>query len=122
MIGENAMRYSEQLCIRFQQAMEILGKRWTGLIIKLLLERPLRFHELAEQLEVIGDRMLSQRLKELEHEGVLERRIFAEVPTRVEYSLTDKGRALAPVVASIEAWSDRWIEHQPVALQNGERS
>jgi DNA-binding HxlR family transcriptional regulator len=113
-MGETVMRYSEQLCIRFQQAMEILGKRWTALIIKLLLERPLRFHELAEQLEVIGDRMLSQRLKELEREGVIERRIFAEVPTRVEYSLTDKGRALAPVVASIEAWSDRWIEHEPV--------
>ena len=108
------MRYSEQLCIRFQQAMELLGKRWTGLIIKLLMERPLRFNELAERLEVVGDRILSERLKELEHEGVIERRVFAEVPVRVEYSLTKKGRALAPVIESIEAWSDRWIAPQPV--------
>ncbi len=108
------MRYSEQLCIRFQQAMELLGKRWTGLIIKLLMERPLRFNELAERLEVVGDRMLSERLKELEHEGVIERRVFAEVPVRVEYSLTKKGRALAPVIESIEAWSDRWIAPQLV--------
>lgn len=107
------MRYSEQLCIRFQQAMELLGKRWTGLIIKLLLERPLRFGELADQLEVIGDRMLSERLKELERAGVIERRVFAEVPVRVEYSLTEKGRALAPVIASIEAWSDCWAEPVP---------
>jgi DNA-binding HxlR family transcriptional regulator len=108
------MRYSEQLCIKFQQAMELLGKRWTGLIIKLLMERPLRFSELAERLEVVGDRMLSERLKELEHQGVIERRIFAEVPVRVEYSLTEKGRALAPVIESIEAWSDRWVEREVV--------
>ena len=103
------MRYSEQLCIRFQQAMELLGKRWTGLIIKLLMERPLRFNELAERLEVVSDRMLSERLKELESEGVIERRVFAETPVRVAYSLTEKGRAVAPVIESVEAWSSRWI-------------
>jgi DNA-binding HxlR family transcriptional regulator len=108
------MRYSEQLCIKFQQAMELLGKRWTGLIVKLLMERPLRFSELAERLEVVGDRMLSERLKELEHQGVIERRIFAEVPVRVEYSLTEKGRALAPVIESVEAWGDRWVEREAV--------
>jgi DNA-binding HxlR family transcriptional regulator len=108
------MRYSEQLCIKFQQAMELLGKRWTGLIVKLLMERPLRFSELAERLEVVGDRMLSERLKELEHQGVIERRIFAEVPVRVEYSLTEKGRALAPVIESVEAWGDRWVEREVV--------
>jgi DNA-binding HxlR family transcriptional regulator len=115
-VGETTMRYSEQLCIRFQQAMEVLGKRWTGLIIKLLMERPLRFHELAERLEVVSDRMLSERLKELEYQGVIERRVFAEVPVRVEYSLTKKGRALAPVIETIEAWSSRWIDQEPVEL------
>ena len=110
------MRYSEQLCIRFQHAMELLGKRWTGLIIKLLMEGPLRFNELAERLEVVSDRMLAERLKELEHAGVVERRVFAEVPVRVEYSLTEKGRALAPVIESIEAWSDRWVGREPVEL------
>jgi DNA-binding HxlR family transcriptional regulator len=104
------MRYSEQLCPRFQLAMELLGKRWTGLIIKLLLERPLRFSELADRLEVVGDRMLAERLKELERQQVIVRRVFAEVPVRVEYSLTEKGRALAPVLDSIEVWGNHWIE------------
>ena len=108
------MRYSEQLCIRFQHAMELLGKRWTGLIIKLLMEGPLRFNELAERLEVVSDRMLAERLKELEHAGVVERRVFAEVPVRVEYSLTEKGHALAPVIESIEAWSEQWVAREPV--------
>lgn len=110
------MRYSEQVCIRFQQAMGLLGKRWTGLIVKLLLERPLRFNELADRLEVVGDRMLSARLKELEHAGVVERHVFAEVPVRVEYALTGKGRALGPVVESIQTWSDRWIETEQVEV------
>ena len=110
------MRYTEQLCIRFQHAMELLGKRWTGLIIKLLMEGPLRFNELAERLEVVSDRMLAERLKELEHAGVVERQVFAEVPVRVEYSLTEKGHALAPVIESIEAWSEQWVGREPVEL------
>lgn len=109
------MRYSEQICMRYQHAVEIIGKRWTGLIIKVLLRRPMRFHELADQLEVVSDRMLSERLKELEQEQVIERRVFPEAPVRVEYRLTEKGRALAPVVEALEAWSTRWIE--PVDLR-----
>lgn len=104
------MRYSEQICVRYQHAVEIIGKRWTGLIIKVLLDGPLRFHELAERLEVVSDRMLSERLKELEQEGVIERRVFPDAPVRVEYRLTEKGRGLAPVVAALEEWSARWVE------------
>ena len=108
------MRYSEQMCRRFQHAAAILGKRWTGLIVKLLIERSLRFSELAEQLEVVSDRILAERLRELEREGLVLRQVFAEVPVRVEYSLTEKGQALAPVIAAIEAWSTEWIEPEPV--------
>jgi DNA-binding HxlR family transcriptional regulator len=104
------MRYSEQLCPRYQHAMEILGKRWTGVILKVLMERPLRFNEMAEQLEVVSDRMLSERLKELEAEGVIERRVYPEMPVRVEYRLSEKGKALAPVIDAIEHWSHAWIE------------
>lgn len=103
------MRYSEQICVRYQHAIEIIGKRWTGLILKVLMAGPLRFNEIAEQLEVISDRMLSERLKELEIEGVVERRVLPEAPVRVEYALTEKGRALAPVIQAIECWSDQWI-------------
>ncbi len=111
------MRYSEQICVRYQHAIEILGKRWTGLILKVLMNGPLRFHELATRLQVVSDRMLSERLKELEAEGVIERRVFPETPVRVEYRLTDKGRALAPVIDAIEAWSHDWMDGQAATVQ-----
>lgn len=104
------MRYSESMCPRYQQAIELLGKRWTGLILFLLLERPLRFNELAEQIQVVSDRMLSERLKELEAENVIMRQVYPDSPVRVEYSLTDKGRALAPVIEAIQEWSHNWLE------------
>ena len=94
----------------FQQALEILSRRWTGLILFVLGSGPLRFNELAAQIDVISDRMLSQRLKELELEGIVERRIFAEVPVRVEYRLTEKGAALGPIYAAIGAWAAHWID------------
>jgi DNA-binding HxlR family transcriptional regulator len=105
------MRYSNQLCHRYQHAVEVLGKRWTCLILKVLFEGPLRFNELAERLDrVVSDRMLSERLKELEVEGIVERRVYPETPVRVEYRLTEKGRALEPVIAAINEWGGRWVE------------
>ena len=95
--------------------MEILGKRWTGLIIRVLTDGPVRFNELADRLEVVSDRVLSERLKELESEGLLERRVFAEVPVRVEYTLTEKGRALVTVLESIEHWSHEWIPEAAIS-------
>lgn len=73
----------------------------------------MRFSALAEQLEVVSDRVLSERLKELEREGILERRVFAETPVRIEYALTEKGKALSPIIAAIEAWSYEWVKYQP---------
>lgn len=105
------MRYSENICVRYQHAIEIIGKRWTCLILKLLMEGPLRFNELSTQLGVVSDRMLSERLKELELEEVIERRVLPETPVRVEYRLTVKGLALAPVVSAIECWCEAWVEH-----------
>lgn len=107
------MRYSDQICSRYQHAIEIIGKRWTGLILKVLIDGPLRFNELAERLQVVSDRMLSERLKELEAEGVIERRVLPETPVRVEYRLTSKGRALGPVIDAIEEWSQEWCEARP---------
>ena len=104
------MRYSDHLCSRYQHAVEIIGKRWTGLILTVLIDGPLRFNELAERLQVVSDRMLSERLKELEAEGVIERRVLPETPVRVEYRLTAKGHALGPVIEAIEQWSQEWCE------------
>jgi DNA-binding HxlR family transcriptional regulator len=116
------MRRSEQICPRFQQAVEILGRRWTAVILKVLMAKPLRFNELAEQLEVVSDRVLSERLKEMEQDGIVERRVSAEPPIRVEYSLSAKGRALAPVIEAIEDWSHEWIELEPKSVESAEET
>ena len=83
------MRYSENICPRYQHAIEILGKRWTGLILQVLLNGPARFNELADQLQVVADRVLSERLKELEAEGIITRQVYAEVPGRVTSGCAD---------------------------------
>jgi DNA-binding HxlR family transcriptional regulator len=106
----------------FQKALEILSKRWTGLLLFVLGQGPLRFNEIAAQIGVISDRMLSERLKELEAEGIVERRIFAEVPVRVEYRLTDKGVALVPIYEAIGGWAARWIDGIDEAACHASRS
>ncbi|SES97412.1 DNA-binding transcriptional regulator, HxlR family [Salinibacillus kushneri] len=98
-----------QLCPKFEKAMKLLNKRWTGLIIYQLLFGSQRFSEIESSLPVSG-RLLSERLKELEEEGVVVRKIYAEVPVRVEYSLTEKGIELKPVITAIQNWSTKWIE------------
>jgi DNA-binding HxlR family transcriptional regulator len=105
-----ARRYSKKLCPRFQTAVDILGKRWTSMIVQVLLGEPRRFNEILDQLEVVSDRMLSERLKELESEGIVTRRVLPDPPVRVEYSLTEKGRELAPIIREMERWAERWIE------------
>jgi DNA-binding HxlR family transcriptional regulator len=94
---------------RFQRAVGILAKRWTPLVLFVLRDGPRRFSEIAGEIEFVSDRVLSERLKELEAEGLVDRRVYAEVPARVEYELTSKGRALEPVLGAIAAWAERWI-------------
>ncbi len=110
------MRYSTQICPRFQYATAILGESWTGLILRLLMEGPMRFSELLDQIEVIGDRMLSERLKSLEAEGILVRNVHTESPIRVEYCLTEKGRALNPIVEAIGCWAEQWVTLDPAQV------
>ncbi len=103
------MRQTDKICIRFQYAVEIIAKRWTTLILKVLMDGPCRFNELAERVDAVSDRVLSERLKELEAEGIVVRRVIHTSPPRVEYDLTEKGRALNPVLDAIEHWSHEWI-------------
>ena len=103
------MRQSENLCPRYQYAVEIIARRWTALIVKVLIDGPKRFNEISAALEVVSDRMLSERLKDLEREGVVERHVHPESPIRVEYKLTTKGIALEPILQAIEYWSKAWI-------------
>ncbi len=101
--------HSTRLCQRFQSAVDLLGKRWTPLVVQLLLKRPHRYSELLAELEVVTEGMLSQRLKELESAGVVQRRVIDDQPVRVEYHLTDKGRALGRVISGLERWAEEWI-------------
>lgn len=89
--------------------MELLGKRWTTLILYQLLDGPQRFNEIESALPVSG-RLLSERLKELEKEGIVQRKVYADVPVRVEYSLTEKGSALEGAIREVENWSQTWIK------------
>ena len=96
-------------CPRYHHAVELIGRRWSGAIIRAMLGGVTRFSELAQIVPGLSDRMLSERLKELDAEGIVERRVFAETPVRIEYSITEKGRALAAVVESIDTWAQTWL-------------
>jgi len=99
------------LCARFHRASELIGRRWTGAILFVLLQSPrCRFATLRAAIPDITDRMLSERLQELEHEGIVERTVIPETPIRVEYTLTRKGRALASAIDALAAWAEKWIE------------
>jgi DNA-binding HxlR family transcriptional regulator len=97
------------LCPRFHRASELIGRRWTGAIIYVLLKACCRFATLRSAIPGITDRMLSERLQELEEEGVVARTVVPETPVRVEYALTKKGRELAAAVDAIAGWAEHWI-------------
>jgi len=101
---------TESICPRYEHAIQLLGKRWTGLLLYALLEGPCRFCELTTRVEGLSDRVLSDRLRELEVEGIIERVVYPHIPVRVEYQLTEKGRALEPVVHAIHKWAEKWVE------------
>ncbi len=103
------------LCSRFHKASELIGRRWTGAIIFVLLRSRCRFAVLRQAVPDITDRMLSERLQELEKEGIVERTVFPEIPVRVEYSLTKKGRALAEAFEAISSWAEKWVDVEPPA-------
>lgn len=103
------MGLKPQLCTRFHRAVELIGGRWTGAVIQLLLHGRMRFAELRAAIPEISDRMLSERLRELESEGILARIVIPETPVRVEYELTEKGRALEHALAAVGRWAERWV-------------
>jgi len=100
--------FGDQMCPRYERAVAILGKRWTALIVRTLLPRSRRFTELTAIIAGLSDRLLSERLKELESCGIVERRVYPETPVRIEYALTEKGRQLDRVVDAIQLWANRW--------------
>jgi len=105
--GERSMDESV-ICPRFEKAMGMLSQRWTGLVIYQLLSGPKRFCSLESSMGISG-RVLSERLKDLEGQGIVKREVFPETPVRIEYSLTEKGLSLKPIIQELEKWSQTWL-------------
>ena len=97
-------------CPYYHEAIELIGRRWTGAIVSVLIHQTtLRFGEIADSVPELSDRLLSERMKELEARGVVTRTVRPGRPVRVEYELTEMGRELAPAVRELEAWARRWL-------------
>ena len=99
----------ETCCGHYHQAVELVGKRWTGAILFVLMDGPARFSEVKQLVPDLSDRLLSERMKELESEGIVERRVIDDMPVKVEYALTDKGAALEPAVRALKLWARAWM-------------
>ena len=98
-------------CPHLHEAVELIGKRWSGAIIVVLLEGgAMRFSEIAQAIPQLSDRLLSERMKELEARGIVERRVHPDSPVKVEYALTEMGRELAPALQQLKSWSHRWLD------------
>jgi DNA-binding HxlR family transcriptional regulator len=97
------------LCPRYHYAVELIGRRWTGAILRILLGDSRRFAELAASIPDLSDRMLAERLRELEQEGVVARTVVPDTPVRIEYSLTPMGRGLETSMRALGAWAERWL-------------
>jgi len=95
-------------CPVYQRTVELIGRRWTGSIVRALMSGVTRFSDICVTVPGLSDRMLAERLKELEVEGIVLRTVLAETPVRVEYSLTDKGRDLNSVMIAVSGWAERW--------------
>jgi DNA-binding HxlR family transcriptional regulator len=96
------------MCPKFENAFELLGKRWTGLIIRTLMSGQKRFSDIAEAIPNMSARMLTERFKELEKEGIITRKVYPEIPVRIEYELSEKGKELEAAMDEIQKWAEKW--------------
>ena len=99
-------------CPFYHEAVELIGRRWTGAILRVLMAGPLRFSEVAQAVPELSDRLLSERMKELEARGIVERRVISGPPLRVEYQLSRMGQDLEPALSELQQWANRWLRRQ----------
>lgn len=97
------------ICPKFEKTFSILGKKWSGLIIEVLLTGDHRFKEIAEEIPGVSDRVLVERLKELEDEGIVIRKELTDGPIKILYGLTEKGKSLENVMIEVQKWANKWI-------------
>lgn len=99
-----------KVCSRFHHAVELIGRRWSGAIISVMLAGPQCFNELLAAVPGLSDRLLTERLRELESEGLVRRTVIPGPPVRVSYELTEAGRGLKPVIESLGRWAEEWVK------------
>ncbi|MBA4179174.1 MAG: MarR family transcriptional regulator [Anaerolinea sp.] len=112
---ETKLTFDSSYCPKFQAAVELLGRRWTGAIVRTLLGGSVRFGDILHRVPGLSDRLLSERLRELEGEGIVSRTVFPEVPVRIEYRLTEKGRELQRIIEAVDTWAGKWTEASATA-------
>src|SRR5215813_13709701 len=103
-----------RFCPRFHHAVELIGRRWSGAILNAMLPGPQCFNELLAIVPGLSDRLLTERLRELESEGLVRRNVLPGPPVRVSYEMTNAGKDLEPVIRSLRQWADRWVH-----IENG---
>lgn len=97
-------------CPYYAKAVEMIGRRWAGTVLRALLAGATRFNEISAAVPGMTDKLLSQRLKDLEADGLVTRRVHGTTPVRIEYALTEKGAALGEVLLALNRWAIDWIE------------
>lgn len=107
-MGHVSEEFAQGHCAAFQSAIELIGRRWTGAILVAMLAGATRFSEIRGSVPGLSDRLLSDRLRELEAAGLVARDVLPEVPVQVRYSLTGKADDLMPIVRALADWAERW--------------
>ena len=112
---------SGSVCPRYHRAVELIGRRWTGAILMVLLQGASRFTDIVHAVPGLSDRLLSERLKELEAAGIVTRTVHPETPVRIEYQLTEQGHDLSGAVEAIRTWAARWLPEEPIEIATAEQ-
>jgi DNA-binding HxlR family transcriptional regulator len=115
-----SQQHVANVCPLYHRAVELVGRRWTGAILMVLLQGASRFTDIVHAVPGLSDRLLSERLKELECEGIVTRIVHPETPVRIEYQLTEKGHDLSDVAEAVTAWASRWLTND-VPVEDEER-
>jgi DNA-binding HxlR family transcriptional regulator len=110
--ASRAATVGHSCCPLYHEAVELVGRRWTGAILRVLMDGPLRFSEVSQAVPELSDRLLSERMKELEARGIVERTVIPGPPLRVEYSLSEMGRELEPALSELQRWANRWLRRR----------
>src|ERR1700745_2170993 len=102
-------------CPLYHEAVELVGRRWTGALLRVRMDGSLRFSEIAQAIPELSDRLLSERMKELEARGIVQRTVHSGPPLRVEYELSQMGRELEPALSELHRWANRWLRQRTPA-------